>query len=87
MPGQVRMVNQSQPRPIGQTTITRHTAPVRIQGPGQQHQQQQQQRLINATVRPGGGTTIVQNNIHHQMNPPALQPVGGFTAGSTTVSV
>lgn len=62
---QVRMVTQTGPRP-GQTTITRHQAPVRIQG----------QRLVNASgahIRPG--TTIVQTNNMQQSTPPALQPV------------
>lgn len=70
----------------GQTTITRHTAPVRIQGPIQTTGP----RLINASVsqiRPGN-TTIVQTNSiqqHQQQQllqqqqssttPPALQPV------------
>lgn len=74
------MVTQaSAPRPIGQTTITRHAAPVRLHGPMTTAiTTSTGQRMINATVsqiRPG--TTIVQNNtIQHQLNPPALQPVG-----------
>lgn len=86
MPAQVRMVNQAQARPVAQPTITRHTTPARLQGPQMQQHQLQQQRMMNANIRP-----VVQNNIHHQMNPPALQPVGGvgqtFTSGNVGVSV
>lgn len=85
------MVSQAQPRPIGQTTITRHPAPVRVLST----QHQQQQRMINATVsqiRPGTTTIVQTSNLHHQLNPPALQPVsattltqGGFTPGGAQV--
>lgn len=67
---QVRMVPQ--PRP---TTITRHSAPVRIQGPIAVP------RLANASVsqiRTPSGATIIQQhpgNVQIQSNPPALHPV------------
>lgn len=74
---QVRMV--AQPRP---TTITRHSAPVRIQGPITVP------RLANASVsqiRTPSGATIIQQhpgNLQIQSNPPALHPVSqnAFTA-------
>lgn len=74
---QVRMV--AQPRT---TTITRHSAPVRIQGPISVP------RLANASVsqiRTPSGATIIQQhpgNIQLQSNPPALHPVSqnAFTA-------
>lgn len=83
------MVTQA-PRPIGQTTITRHTAPVRIHGPIV-NVSTAPQRINNATtisqIRPGT-TTIVQTNM--QQNIPALQPVSapmtGFAPGGAQVS-
>ncbi len=85
------MVQQIQ-RPIGQTTITRHTAPVRIQGPIVNTTTNQ--RINNATtisqIRPST-TTIVQttNTGNMQQNIPALQPVStpisGFTPGGAQV--
>lgn len=75
---QVRMI--AQPRP---TTITRHVAPVRIQGP-----LNAVPRLANATVsqiRTPSGATILQQhpaNVQIHSNPPALHPVSqnAFTA-------
>lgn len=87
LPNQIRMLSQTGIRP-GQTTITRHSAPVRIQGP---ISTTTGPRLLNASVsqiRPG--TTIVQTNSlqqnqssiaqqhlqqQTQSTPPALQPV------------
>lgn len=76
------MLPQAGIRP-GQTTITRHPAPVRIQGPISTTGP----RVLNASVsqiRPGS-TTIVQTNSlqqsqssmvqQMQSTPPALQPV------------
>ncbi|XP_037035187.1 transcription initiation factor TFIID subunit 4 isoform X3 [Bradysia coprophila] len=85
---QVRMVQQIQ-RPIGQTTITRHTAPVRIHGPIVNTTTNQ--RINNATtisqIRPST-TTIVQTT-NMQQNIPALQPVSapisGFTPGGAQI--
>lgn len=87
-PAQVRMVQQIQ-RPIGQTTITRHAAPVRIHGPIVTTTTNQ--RINNATtisqIRPST-TTIVQTT-NMQQNIPALQPVSapisGFTPGGAQV--
>lgn len=82
------MVQQIQ-RPIGQTTITRHTAPVRIQGP---IVTTTNQRINNATtisqIRPSTTTIVQTTNL--QQNIPALQPVSapisGFTPGGAQVS-
>lgn len=85
------MVQQMVQRPIGQTTITRHTAPVRmVHGPIVNTTTNQ--RNHNATtishIRPST-TTIVQST-NMQQNIPALQPVStpisGFTPGGAQVS-
>lgn len=82
---------QATPRPIGQTTITRHTTPARLQAPNAATVTSH--RMVNATVaqiRPGS-TTIVQTSNIHQSTPPALQPVSatltqsGFTPGGAQV--
>lgn len=72
---QVRMI--APPRP---TTITRQSAPVRIQGPINTVP-----RLTNASVsqiRTPSGATIIQQhpNVQLHTNPPALHPVNSFTA-------
>lgn len=84
------MVQQIQ-RPIGQTTITRHTAPVRIHGPivnTTTHQRNNNATTISQ-IRPGTTTIVQTTNI--QQNIPALQPVSapisGFTPGGAQVNL
>lgn len=77
---QVRMMTQA-PRP----TITRHTAPVRLQTPINVP------RMVNSTqIRAGSGATIIQQppNVQIQSHPPALHPVSQntFAPGGAQVS-
>lgn len=84
-PPQVRMVSHG-PRP---TTITRHTGPVRIQGPINLQQGVGVPRMTNVSqIRSAGATILQQNNLHIQSNPPALHPVhqGTFAPGGAQVN-
>lgn len=80
---QVRMVpSQTVARP---TTITRHSAPVRIQGPINVP------RIVNsAQIRTPSGAIIQQHpsNVQIQSHPPALHPVSQntFAPGGAQVS-
>lgn len=83
-PPQVRMVSHG-PRP---TTITRHTGPVRIQGPITMQQGVNVPRMTNVSqIRSAGAAIVQQNNLHIQTNPPALHPVnqGTFAPGGAQV--
>ncbi|XP_037905192.1 transcription initiation factor TFIID subunit 4 isoform X3 [Hermetia illucens] len=85
---QVKMVTQTAPRPVGQTTITKQTAGgVRIQGPlttsiGISNTGP---RLMNAQIRPVGVPStpagLVQSS--NIQSPPALQPVTGSQTSFT----
>lgn len=95
---QMRMITQTVQRPIGQTTITRHTTPARLHTPISAITTTTSHRMINASVaqvRPGTTAAIMQQTTTnmHQSNPPALQPVSatltqsGFTPGGAQVRV
>lgn len=80
---QLRMVPQITTRPtiLPPTSIARHQAPVRIQGP----------RIINPTqIRAPSGAIIQQHptNVQIQSHPPALHPVSQntFAPGGAHVS-
>lgn len=83
------MVQQIQ-RPIGHTTITRHTAPVRIHGPISTSTHQRNNNVATISqIRPNTTTIVQTTNI--QQNIPALQPVStpisGYTPGGAQVSL
>lgn len=83
--GQVRMVGPA-PRP---TTITRHTGPVRIQGPINLPPGVSVPRMANMQQIRGNVPTIIQQgNVQIQTNPPALHPVSQttFAPGGAQVS-
>lgn len=91
----MRVITHTVQKPIGQTTITRHTTPARLHTPISATTSTSH-RVINtsvAQVRPGTTTIMQTTSNTHQSNPPALQPVSatltqsGFTPGGAQVRV